>query len=369
VELLTQDGQAFLAIEELTKRFGDILAVDRLSLGVRAGELFTLLGPSGCGKTTVLRLIAGLERPDRGEIRHGSRTIVSVRGGIFVEPEHRGVGMVFQSYALWPHMTVFENVAFPLRLRRLPAASVEQKTRAVLRLVGLDQVERRPAPFLSGGQQQRVALARALVYEPEILLLDEPFSNLDARLREQMAAELKTLQARLRLTTVYVTHDQSEALALSDRIAVMNEGRLEQIARPAELYERPRTAFVRDFVGLTVLLEGRVASVDMDGATVDLTGAGGRLAGVRSCLEPPPRPGERVRLGIRPEEVEIVDTAADGALPGTIETVAFSGDRMTCVVSVGEERLVAFVRPDRGVQQGSSVFVRVPPSAVTVWRT
>jgi ABC-type Fe3+/spermidine/putrescine transport system ATPase subunit len=234
------------------KRFGAAIAVDRADLTVADGELFTLLGPSGCGKTTLLRLLAGFVQPDAGEIRFGDRLVNGL------PPYARNIGMVFQNYALWPHMTVAENVSYGLRIRKLPAAALRARLDEGLRKVNLTGLESRYPGQLSGGQQQRVALARALVLEPDILLLDEPLSNLDAKIRVQVRAEIRLLQQALRITTVYVTHDQEEALSLSDRVAVMKDGRILQVGPPKELYERPRTRFVADFVGTNNLVTGEV---------------------------------------------------------------------------------------------------------------
>jgi len=237
---------SFLRIQSLSKTFNRVVAVDRLDLDVREGEFFTLLGSSGCGKTTTLRLVGGLEKPDGGEIYLGDKCLVSERQKVFVKPEKRHMGMVFQSYALWPHMTVFENVAYPLKLRGIKGNEAEKKVAEVLGLVGLSGLQERPAPALSGGQQQRVALARALVFSPRVLLLDEPLSNLDAQLREEMRRELKALQQRLHITVLFVTHDQIEALSLSGRIAIMRAGQLEQVGTPEEVYFRPATRFFRE---------------------------------------------------------------------------------------------------------------------------
>src|SRR5215471_12742339 len=239
--------ETVLSLDRVTKLFGTTRAVDEVSLSVRRGEVFTLLGPSGCGKTTTLRLVAGLEHPDAGEITLRGRVVASARRRLFVPPHKRNLGMVFQSYAIWPHMTVFDNVAYPLALRGTKRAIAREKVSRVLGLVGLEGLETRSATLLSGGQMQRLALCRALVYEPDLLLLDEPFSNLDAKLREQMRLELKQLHRRLQITVLFVTHDQIEALSLSDRIAVMHLGRVEQLDTPRVLYDTPRSAIVRDF--------------------------------------------------------------------------------------------------------------------------
>ncbi len=254
-----------LTVENLYKVFAtrqaDVQAVDGISLSVESGKLLTLLGPSGCGKTTTLRCIAGLERPDGGRIVIGGTTVFDSAGRVFVPPSDRGIGMVFQSYAIWPHMTVFENVAFPLRVARdrtYEAAEIKERVLRTLDMVRMNGFEDRSATQLSGGQQQRLAFARGLVREPKILLLDEPLSNLDAKLREQMRFELKRLQRSLGITTVYVTHDQSEALALSDEIAVFNAGRIVQRGSPQDIYRNPQSQFVADFIGSANFLSGTV---------------------------------------------------------------------------------------------------------------
>ena len=254
-------GQAVLEFRAVVKRFQSVNAVDGISFSLQAGEIFTLLGPSGCGKTTTLRLAAGLEEPDGGEVLINNVTVAAPARGLFAPPEKRQLGMVFQSYAIWPHLSVFENVAFPLRVRKESADAVRQRVLQALDVVGLGGLAERGATQLSGGQQQRVALARALVYQPAILLLDEPLSNLDAKLREQMRVEIRALQRKLNLTVLYVTHDQAEAMTLSDRIAVVNRGRFEQVGTPEEVYEKPATVFVAEFLGHTVSFEGGRRSI------------------------------------------------------------------------------------------------------------
>ncbi|HEY1296172.1 MAG TPA: ABC transporter ATP-binding protein [Chloroflexota bacterium] len=250
--------EAVVRLECVSKLFGAARAVDGVSMEVPRGQVFTLLGPSGCGKTTTLRMVAGLERPTEGRIVFGDTVVNDAERKTFIPPHKRNVGMVFQSYAIWPHMTVFDNVAYPLRLRGLPKEDIQQKVERVLTLVGMQEYALRPAPDLSGGQQQRVALSRALVYEPDLLLLDEPFSNLDARLRGQMRLEVRLLQQRLGITVLFVTHDQLEALSMSDQIAILNQGHLEQVGVPSDLYDRPASPFVRDFLGQTIRLPGNV---------------------------------------------------------------------------------------------------------------
>ena len=369
-------GETVLALDRVSKRFGEAAAVDSVSLTVRRGEIFTLLGPSGCGKTTTLRLVAGLERPDAGEIILRDRVVASAARRLFIAPNRRNLGMVFQSYAVWPHMTVFDNVAYPLQLRRLARPLVREKVARVLELVGLGGMEERPGTLLSGGQMQRLALCRALVYEPDLLLLDEPFSNLDAKLREQMRAEVKLLQRRLGITVLFVTHDQVEALSLSDRIAVMHRGRVEQVGAPRALYERPTSAFVRDFLGQTVVLAGRVAASGVRGdgcVTVAMNGplAGCTLAG-RSTAAAPFAAGAAATIAIRPEDIRVAPDDAGapdaGHLVGTIEALAFVGDRYEARVALGPEHcIVLLLGRARDWREGERVRLGFPPELVSVW--
>jgi iron(III) transport system ATP-binding protein len=292
-----------IAIRGVVKRFGAVTAVDRAELDVADGELFTLLGPSGCGKTTLLRLLAGFYQPDAGEIHFGDRKVSGLA------PYERNIGMVFQNYALWPHMTVAGNVSYGLRLRKLAEAEITRRVREGLAKVNLVGLEARYPGQLSGGQQQRVALARALVLNPDILLLDEPLSNLDAKIRVQVRAEIKKLQRELGITTIYVTHDQEEALSLSDRVAVMKDGHVLQVGVPKELYERPRTRFVADFVGTNNLLTGRVRERHGERLVVE-TEVGALHAILNAAV------GDRCVLAIRPENVAI---APDGGAAGSTD--------------------------------------------------
>jgi spermidine/putrescine ABC transporter ATP-binding subunit len=332
-----------IAIREVSKRFGPVLAVDRVSLEIADGELFTLLGPSGCGKTTLLRLIAGFHQPDAGRIRFGEREVTDL------PPYARNIGMVFQNYALWPHMTVFQNVAYGLRLRGLRGAALAARVEEGLRKVNLAGLGGRYPGQLSGGQQQRVALARALVLNPDILLLDEPLSNLDAKIRVQVRAEIRTLQQELGITTVYVTHDQEEALSLSDRVAVMRDGRVLQLGPPRELYERPRTRFVADFVGTNNLVPGLVIEAAGETVVVD-TGLG------RLWARPPrgaetPQAGRPCVLAIRPENVAVQGPGAtlapgDGnRCAGRIALAAYLGNTLRYdVETTGGPTLKADIR-------------------------
>ncbi|HEX9124784.1 MAG TPA: ABC transporter ATP-binding protein [Methylomirabilota bacterium] len=325
-----------ITIREVVKRFGAVTAVDRADLTVRDGELFTLLGPSGCGKTTLLRLLAGFYQPDAGEIRFGDRVVSGLA------PYERNIGMVFQNYALWPHMTVAANVAYGLKLRKLATAEIAARLSEGLRKVNLTGLESRYPGQLSGGQQQRVALARALVLNPDILLLDEPLSNLDAKIRVQVRAEIRKLQQELGITTIYVTHDQEEALSLSDRVAVMKDGRVLQVGAPKELYERPRTRFVADFVGTNNLVPGRVS--ERAGAELVVDTAVGRLRAVPSGPV-----GDRCVLAIRPENVAISAGAAAAVGPagawgnvvrGRVSFVAYLGSALRYDVEAGQGQLL-----------------------------
>ncbi len=299
---------AELVIEGLTRRFGEVVAVDGIDLHVADGEFVTLLGPSGCGKSTTLAAVAGLDRPEGGRIRVGQTVYFDSDRGIYLPPEARNCGLVFQSYALWPHMTVQDNVAFPLTLRKVSAADRRRRVEEVLALVEMERYADRYPHELSGGQQQRVALARTLVYRPAILLLDEPLSNLDAKLRDRARAWLADLRMRLGLTTIYVTHDQIEALSLSDRVVVMHNGRIAQVGTPQEIYEHPADPFVADFIGTTNFLPARVVSPAPGGVVLEL-GDGQRLA---VETERPAEAGARVTLAYRPEQMRI---ATNGAAP------------------------------------------------------
>jgi ABC-type Fe3+/spermidine/putrescine transport system ATPase subunit len=350
-------------------------AIDDLSLNIQEGEIFCLVGPSGCGKTTTLRIVAGLEKPDAGAIYFKDRPIVVVSDRLFVPPERRQIGMVFQSYAIWPHMTVEENVAFPLRVRRVSAREIGDRVERILDLVGLRHLAKQPAPLLSGGQQQRMALARALVYEPGLLLLDEPFSNLDTQLREQMRIEVKLLQARLRVTVLFVTHDQVEALSLSNRMAVMNHGRVQQVGHPRELYEQPANVFVRDFLGKTVTLRGEAKSCDPNGIlVVAVNGLANGLVRGRTSFPEPLRAGQPIMLSLRPEDasLKLVDDRDDAtifdAVLGTIEAALFVGDRTEYRIRLPEQGPILVYGDRRDCfEEGRDVWIKLPPDRVSVW--
>jgi ABC-type Fe3+/spermidine/putrescine transport system ATPase subunit len=363
----SHSGDAFLELCEVSKSFGSLKAVDALSLDVRRGEILTLLGPSGCGKTTTLRTIIGLERCDAGEIVYDGNVLDSPRARRFVPTYKRQMGMVFQSYAIWPHMDVFENVAYPLRVRGVGGQRLQQAVQRALAQVGLAGFAQRPATQLSGGQQQRVALARSLVFEPQLLLLDEPFSNLDAQLRGQMRAELKVLQRRLGVTVVLVTHDQVEALSVSDRIAVMRQGRLEQLGTPQQLYREPASVAVRDFVGRTIVLEGTVDEVLAD-ATVVHVGAS-QVVTVRGSASRV-RSGDPVQVAVRPEHarVDSEPTRGPNRLVGRIEALLFIGDHYeaTLALQVGQQVMAHLPAVD-GWHEGQAVALVLPSEDVRVW--
>ena len=333
----------------------EVVALDHVDLQVDEGEFFVLLGPSGSGKTTLLRCVGGLETPDSGDISLGEELVYSGSRGISIAPEQRRVGMVFQSYAIWPHMTVADNVGLPLRegTMRVPRDQVDGKIKQALELVGLQDLGPRPAPLLSGGQQQRVALARALAIEPRVLLMDEPLSNLDARLREEVRAEIKSLARHVGLTVLYVTHDQEEAMDLADRIAVMHLGQILQLGSPEDIYMNPVDPRVAQFFGEMNWVKGEMG----DGGIV-ATSFGAMQASVNAAIST----GTKVRVGVRPEHVELTagpgNAAADGqTFPAEIVTQTFLGDRRTYTVKLGDTYLTA--KGDPEVQLSGSVNVRI----------
>jgi iron(III) transport system ATP-binding protein len=356
-------------IENLRKTFmapgqTEVHAVDGISLGVETGKLITLLGPSGCGKTTTLRCLAGLERPEAGRIVIGNKTVFDSKRNIFVAASDRGIGMVFQSYAIWPHMTVFENVAFPLKVardRKYSSAEIKDKVSRALDMVRMSGFESRSATQLSGGQQQRLAFARGLVREPQILLLDEPLSNLDAKLREQMRVELKRLQKRLGITTVYVTHDQSEALALSDEIAVFNAGKIIQRGTPQDIYRHPKSQFVADFIGSANFLSGTA----QEGTGADGTAMVKTPYGVFRCsFAQAVSPGQSVLVSARPEDLALSEKSpADGlnVLAGKIAHRVFLGEVVDYLVDTGGAEIRVRVKPEQDFHVGQAVHVSVAP--------
>jgi iron(III) transport system ATP-binding protein len=357
-----------LSVAGLVKTFdgGRVVAVDGVSLEVEAGRTLTLLGPSGCGKTTTLRCVAGLERPDAGEIVVAGAVLYSSGRGIDVPANRRGLGLVPQSYGLWPHMTVFDTVAFPLtvapRRSRSPKREIANRVERSLAVVKLSGLEDRRSGELSGGQQQRLALARALVHEPPLLLMDEPLSSLDAQLREDMRLELKRLQRELGVTALYVTHDQAEALALSNVVAVMNAGALEQVGRPREVYERPASAFVAEFIGNANLLPGVVAERRSGGYLVTTEWGALDVASTAVLAA-----GAEVMVSIRSEQVVLVPGESDDPGPnrwrGTVVTRAYRGESIDHVVSVEGRELRARTASTFSVVPGTQVTLELPAEA------
>jgi spermidine/putrescine ABC transporter ATP-binding subunit len=348
---------ARVELRSVTKRFGDVVAVDKATLSVERGELFTLLGPSGCGKTTALRIVAGFELPDEGRVLFDGED-VTLR-----KPYERGCAMVFQNYALWPHMTVFDNVAYGLRMKKLPKEEARRRVRGVLELVGLEGMEDRYPLQLSGGQQQRVALARALVVEPRVLLMDEPLSNLDAKLRLKMREELRKLQKRLGITTIYVTHDQEEAMSLSDRIAVMNRGRILQIGTPLEVYSKPANLFVATFIGRSSVIRGKVEGAESGFAELS-TSSGLKLRGVAATQL---KPGSQAIAVVRPEDVSLDPLPGANEIEGVVELAMFLGSYKQLRVNVNGDRVVAYVDPELGFEEGARVKLYVKQSDVIVY--
>jgi spermidine/putrescine ABC transporter ATP-binding subunit len=344
-----------LEVRDLTRRYSDAVVVGPVSFTAAEGEFVSLLGPSGCGKTTTLRCIAGFETADAGDIRVDGTSLVGL------PPHRRDVGLVFQNYALFPHLTVFENVAFGLRLRRRPAGEISRRVGEALRLVDLPGLDARHPAQLSGGQQQRVALARCLALEPRLLLLDEPLSNLDLKLRLQMRTEIRKLQRRLGKTAIYVTHDQGEALALSDRIVVMSRGHVEQIGTPREIYETPRTRFVADFIGASNLLPGVIAGASGDGVVVRVGDL--RLSSSHGAVV---AANQTVTVLIRPERVRLVPPATDrpgpNVLAGRVIEVVYLGEDLQ--VSVEVEGRLALTVNLKADETGKEL---APGSAVTAW--
>jgi iron(III) transport system ATP-binding protein len=352
-----------IQIEGLCKYFAaegkTVAALDHVDLTIEANSIFTLLGPSGCGKTTLLRCIVGLETPDEGEIRIGGEIVWSSRKGIFVPTEKRGLGMVFQTYAIWPHMSVFDNIAYPLQVRKIDSDVIRNKVAKALRFVQLEGVEQRSATKLSGGQQQRVALARALVAEPKVILFDEPLSNLDAKLREETRKELRRFLGELDITAIYVTHDRVEALALSDRIAVMRAGRIVETGTPQDIYFNARHRYVADFIGRANQIEATVL-----GNENDLTLVETRM-GTIVCQARDLAAGSKATLCIRPEFIHITSRASamDGrnALEGRIEALEFVGEVYEAEIDVAGERLLARIDPDVAVRHGDPVRMALDP--------
>ncbi|MFB3884881.1 MAG: ABC transporter ATP-binding protein [Thermodesulfobacteriota bacterium] len=348
-----------IQLQDLLKRFGTLEAVSHVSLEIHDGELFTLLGPSGCGKTTILRLIGGFHKPDHGEIYFDGKAVTAI------PPYERSIGMVFQNYALWPHMTIFDNIAYGLKLKKFSKTEIVDKVSRALKLVNLTGLEKRYPGQLSGGQQQRVALARALVLSPDVLLLDEPLSNLDAKIRVQVRAEIRKLQKELAITTIYVTHDQEEALTLSDRIAVINHGKLQQIGPPRDLYERPENPFVADFIGINNLIPGDIEEINAAERWMRVRTKVGFLV----CLSDQRfKPGERCMVSFRPETASIgqsQETAIElNSISGTVSFAYYIGNTIRYDIEMNHDIIFKVdIQNPWGYQPfsiGEKVYVNFP---------
>jgi iron(III) transport system ATP-binding protein len=352
---------AFIEIRNLFKRFKNVVAVNHVELEVNQGEMLTLLGPSGCGKTTTLRCIAGLETPEEGDIVIDGKPMLSEG---FVQPSKRGIGMVFQNYAVWPHMRVFSNIVYGLKLQKISRQSIQERARQVLELVGLTGLENRYPAQLSGGQQQRVALARALVRNPKVLLLDEPLSNLDAKLREKMRFEIKSLVRRMGITSVYVTHDQAEAMVISDRIAVMESGDVVQIGTAQEIYERPANRFVADFIGTMNFMSGEVVQIlqDTDDVYVRTEFSDKMLCKTSNMKET--APGKKVYASIRPEDVEVFTEPPqnrENLFKGTIAHKAYLGNFLYFFVSVDGTMIRVQIPHHMPQEEGQELYLFLNP--------
>ncbi len=353
-----------IKIRNITKYYGNTLALNKVSLDIKEGEFFTLLGPSGCGKTTTLRIIAGLTNSDEGQVYIGGKMVNDIPAW------ERSTAFVFQSYAVWPFMSVFNNIAYGLKLRKIPKNQIKEKVKKVMRMLGLDEMGKRRPDQLSGGQLQRVALARALVVESTVLLLDEPLSNLDAKVRVEVRQEIRRLQKMLGITMVYVTHDQEEALVISDRIAVMSKGVVEQIGSPFEIYSNPRTSFVASFVGITNFMEGRISSEKGNMATVEI----GEGLSIKGQIDEIIKQEQDVMLFVRPEDIEIrraiQSRKSPAELEGDISQITFVGNMIRYEVKISEEKILTVEvhnpRKYKILEEGSRVVIELDPRSVTV---
>ena len=352
---------AFIEIRDLFKRYRKVVAINHIQLEVNEGEMLTLLGPSGCGKTTTLRCIAGLEVPEGGDIVIDGQPMLS-KG--FVPPSQRGIGMVFQNYAVWPHMRVLNNVSYGMKLQKITKAEIRERAMRVLDMVGLKGLEERYPSQLSGGQQQRVALARALVRNPKVLLLDEPLSNLDAKLREKMRFEIKSLVRRMGITAVYVTHDQAEAMVISDRIVVMESGHVVQIGTPEQIYDQPANRFVADFIGTTNFIAGEVVRVLPEEDMAQIRTAFSDRILCRVSHDQDVAPGHEAQLSIRPEDVEVFADdpgTKDNLVRGTIEHRAYLGNFLYFFVKVGDALIRVQVSHQLPMEEGERIFLVFNP--------
>ena len=352
---------AYLEVQNLVKWFGNDRAVDDISFGIPKGSFLTLLGPSGCGKTTTLMSIAGLHSIDGGRIRVGDAIFTSPKEGLFMPPEKRDIGMVFQSYAIWPHMTVAQNVAYPLEIRNVERSEIDDRVAAVLKLVGLTDWANSLATNLSGGQQQRASLARAIVSNPRLLLFDEPLSNLDLKLRETMRVELKRIQSEVGITSIYVTHDQSEALVMSDEIIVMSKGKIEQRGGPVEIYSKPVNEYVSNFIGVANLMKGKVLEAADGKGRVEVE-QGGQKITVPCMIGPGIGAGDDAVLSVRPENVHAVrENSADVKLEGEVTLAIFLGSYVDCRVQWGDFEWKVIAHPRARLRAGEKVYLQFDP--------
>jgi iron(III) transport system ATP-binding protein len=362
IQLVTESSTA-IRVQELSKHFGSIVGIKDINFEVPKGSFVTILGPSGCGKTTLLRCIAGVEEPDRGSIEIGGKLIFSSKEKISVPPEDRGVGMVYQSYALWPHMKVFENVAYPLKVRHSSPAEIKKKVNDELELLEISNLADRLPSTLSGGQQQRVALARALVYSPSILLLDEPLSNLDEQLRQSVRDDLKAIQRRVDVTTIYVTHDRSEALSLSDKIIVLSSGKLMAEGLPLELLQSPPNSFIASFLTGMLVMDGKVSSFDKNVVWLDTN-----LGMIGSTKYPSEllSIGKNLKVCVRPGTLQFADTPGANVISGEVKGLSLEADRTVYRILVGNQVVtIPKAEDERGLKKtGDVVFLKISESSV-----
>ena len=351
----------YLRIQNLVKYFGNDRAVDGISFDLREGEFLTLLGPSGCGKTTTLMCIAGLHKPDAGEITVGGKSFTSMENNIFLQPEKRDIGMVFQSYAIWPHMTVEKNISYPLEVRNYDTGEIEDRVMEVIRLVGLEDMAGKDATQLSGGQQQRAALARAIVCDPSLLLFDEPLSNLDLKLREKMRLELKRIQNEVGITSVYVTHDQAEALVMSDEIIVMSKGKIEQTGGPHSIYAKPTNRYVSNFIGMANLLEGKIVAISKTGLGEISIYQDDESITIPCVVDDDTlQEGDAAVLSVRPENVYANKEKPEGpTIKGEVIQTVFLGNYVDCRVRWGNFEWKIQAHPRENLREGESVYIRL----------
>lgn len=350
---------ATLRLKNLVKKFDEVVAVDHINLDVADGEFVTLLGPSGCGKTTTLRTIAGFYYPDEGEVYFGDRIMNNV------PPNKRDTAMCFQSYALFPHMTVWDNISFGLKMRKIPQSEQKKRIEKAMEMLSLEDLGKRKPGQLSGGQQQRVALARSIVTEPQALLFDEPLSNLDAKLRVQVRVEIREMQKRLGITAIYVTHDQDEALAISDRIVIMNQGRIEQLGDPYTIYRKPETRFVAGFIGLANIFDAEVAAVTGNICTMNTSF--GQIV-IDATGQELPAPGDTVYLSFRPEDMKIRDRESANQITGIVDQVVFMGDVTDLFIEVKGFKMRAQSDDEAKISPGDRVTFGVSPRAFSILR-